>query len=375
VSRRPRLLALAAYPERSAATRFRMTAVLPYLEERGWEVRFEPFVDDAFLRSFYAEGNRLRKASYLATRSLRRLGSALGASGFDAVFIQREAAFVGPAYTERILHSLKGLPIVFDFDDAIWHLDLQRSTHPVAARLLKDPGKCWYTMRRAASVIAGSSYLAERAHEVNANVHTVPTVVSADEWTPVPGRLEGELFNEKVPRIGWVGSLSTAHQLELVEPALHRLRAEGYEFEVHVVGAGDDFALDTVAIEARPWRLREEIEAFQRIDIGLAPMHSAPIYQGKCGFKQLQYMSVGVPFVSSWVGGARDFVMHGDNGLVAENAEDWYQHLKALLQSRELRARLSRSGRELVETRYCIERQGPRVAQCFDEVLGYARAS
>jgi hypothetical protein len=67
--------------------------------------------------------------------------------------------------------------------------------------------------------------------------------------------------------------------------------------------------------------------------------------------------------------------MHGDNGLVAENAEDWYQHLKALLQSRELRARLSRSGRELVETRYCIERQGPRVAQCFDEVLGYARAS
>ena len=373
--RRPRVLALAAYPDRSPATRFRLTAVLPYLEERGWEVRFEPFVDDAFLRSFHAEGNRLRKASYLASRSLLRLGSVLRASGFDAVFIQREAAFVGPAYAERILHSLKGLPIIFDFDDAIWHLDLARSTHPFAARLLKDPGKCWYTMSRAACVIAGSSYLAGRAREVNANVHAVPTVVSSAEWTPLPGRLAGELLNARVPRIGWVGSFSTAHQLELVEPALHRLRSHGYEFEVHVVGAGDDFALDSVAIESRPWRQSHEIQEFQRIDIGLAPMHSEPVYQGKCGFKQLQYMAVGVPFVSSWVGGARDFVVHGGNGLVAQSPEDWYQHLKALLDSRELRARLSRSGRELVETRYSIERQGPRVAQCFDEVLGHARAS
>ena len=370
---RPRALALAAYPERSAATRFRLSAVLPYLRDRGWEVRFEPFVDDAFLREFYTPGNRLRKASYLASRSLRRLGSALGASGFDAVFIQREAAFVGPAYTERILHSLKGLPIIFDFDDAIWHFDLARSTHPLAARLLKDPSKCWSTMRRAACVIAGSSYLAERASEVNPHVRVVPTVVSAAEWKPLSGRLDGELRGRA--RIGWVGSLSTAHQLELVQPALRQLSAEGFDFEVHVVGAGDDFTLDGLEIQSRPWRLQDELREFQKLDIGLAPMHGAPVYQGKCGFKQLQYMAVGVPLVSSWVGGARDFVVDGENGLVATSAEDWYRHLKALLESRELRARLSRNGRSLVETRYCIKHQGPRVAECFDEVLGYARAS
>jgi len=97
VSRRPRLLALAAYPERSAATRFRLSGVLPYLRARGWDVRFEPFVDDAFLRSFYTQGNRLRKASYLATRSLQRLGSTLRASGFDAVFVA-----VGAHLSKRI---------------------------------------------------------------------------------------------------------------------------------------------------------------------------------------------------------------------------------------------------------------------------------
>lgn len=375
MSRPATILALAAYPERSAATRFRMTQMLPYLRARGWDVRFEPFVDDEFFSGFYASGNRVDKARYLASRSLSRLALAVTAADVDAVFIQREAALIGPAYTEMLLHSLKGLPIVFDFDDAIWHFDLPRSTHPIAARLLKRPGKCWGTMRRADLILAGSSYLAGRAREVSSRVEVVPTVVSSAEWTPAPGRLDGAFGPSPIPRIGWVGSHSTAHQLELVEPALRQLRADGYEFEVHVVGASEEFSLESVELQARPWRLDEELMEFQGIDIGLAPMHGEPAYQGKCGFKQIQYMSVGVPFVSSWVGGAEDFVVDGENGLVAHGEEDWYRHIKALLESQKLRRSLSRNGRALVETRYCLERQGPRVARFFEESVGHARAS
>jgi len=352
-----------------ASTRFRLTQVLPYLRARGWDVRFEPFAEDEFLSAFYTKGHRLKKAAYLASRSLERLALAVRAAGVDAVFIQREAALIGPAYTEFILHSFKGLPLIMDFDDAIWDLNLPRSAHPIAARMLKDPTKCWYTMRRAACVIAGSKYLAERAREVNPNVEVVPTVVSSKTWTPWPGRLQGEFFGGGVPRIGWVGTHTTAHQLALVEPALRQLRAEGHDFELHVVGAGENFELGTVQLESRPWRLDEEVREFQRIDIGLAPMHSEPVYEGKCGFKQLQYMAVGVPLVSSWVGGARDFVVDGENGLVAHTADDWYRHLKSLLESQELRSRLSLNGRRLVETEYCIEAQGPRVAQFVEGAL------
>jgi glycosyltransferase involved in cell wall biosynthesis len=343
--------------------------MLPYLRVRGWDVRFEPFVDDQFLRGFYTKGRRPKKAAYLAFRSLARLASAIAVADIDAVFIQREAALIGPPYTEFILSSLKGLPIIFDFDDAIWDLNLQRSAHPVAARMLKNPSKSWYTMRRAACVIAGSSYLAERARMVNERVEVVPTVVSSKTWTPKPCRLKGLFCNLGIPRIGWVGTHTTAHQLELVEPALRQLRADGYRFEVHVVGGGDDFQLDTIELQSRPWRLSEELREFQEIDIGLAPMRSEPFYQGKCAFKQLQYMAVGVPFVSSWVGGARDFVVDGDNGLVALTEEDWYRHLKALLESRELRMKLSQNGRRLVETRYCTEVQGPRVAQFVEDSI------
>jgi len=363
------ILALASYPEIAAATRFRLVHMLPYLRARGWDVQFEPFVDDEFLGGFYTKGSNFKKARYLATRSLERLALAAGLGGVDAVIIHREAALIGPAYAEFILRSFKRLPIIFDFDDAIWDLNLPRSVHPIAARVLKDPNKCWYTMRRAAGIIAGSHYLAQRAREVNDNVTVVPTVVSSRLWTPWSGRLHGEFYENGPPRIGWVGTHTTAHQLELVEPALRRLRAEGFDFEVHVVGGGKDFGLETVELQSRPWRLDDEIREFQQIDIGLAPNHDGPVYQGKCGFKQLQYMAVGVPFVSSWVGGARDFVVDGENGLVAHNTEDWYGHLKALLESRELRKTLSQQGRRLVEEQYCTEAQGPRVAQFIEESL------
>jgi glycosyltransferase involved in cell wall biosynthesis len=343
--------------------------MLPYLRAHGWDVQFEPFIDDEFFGGFYTKGSHLKKVGYLAMRSLDRLALALGIAGMDAVIVQREAAFFGPAYAEFILGSLKGLPIIFDLDDAIWDLNLQRSSHPSAARMLKDPNKCWYTMRRAAGIIAGSNYLAERAREVNPNVIVVPTVVSSKAWTPWSGRLQGELYGDGPPRIGWVGTHTTSHQLELVEPALRQLRVDGHYFEVHVIGAGDGFKLGTVPVQSRPWRLDDEIREFQRIDIGLAPMRGDSFCQGKCGFKQIQYMAVGAPFVSSWVGGARDFVVDGENGLVAHDTNDWYRHLKALLESQELRGELSQNGRRLVERQYCTEAQGPRVAQFIDQAL------
>ena len=375
MTRQRSILALATYPESVASTRFRVAEMMPYLRALGWDVHFEPFVDDTFVRGFYRHGGAIRKARYLAARSLERLALAVGAPDVDAVFIQREAALIGPPYVEFILRSVKKLPIVFDFDDAIWDLNLQRSLHPIAARALKDPSKCWYTMERAAGIIAGSNYLAERARGVNPNVTVVPTVVSSKAWTPWCGRLQGEFYGDGPPRIGWVGTHSTAHQLELVEPALRQLRAEGHHFEVHVVGAGVDFQLDTVEVRSRPWRLTDEIGEFQRIDIGLAPMHGDPFYQGKCGFKQLQYMAVGVPHVSSWVGGARDFVVDGENGLVAHTAEDWYRHLKALLKSHDLRRKISQNGRRLIETHYCSELQGPRFARFVEETLFKAISS
>ena len=364
-----RLLVLASYPESCAATRFRILQYAEELERQGIQIEFDPFVDEAFFEAFYKPGHRVHKAAHLATQAARRLIHTTTRTNVDAVFIQREAAVLGPAYTEFLLSEVRDLPIVFDFDDAIWHFDGVRSRHPFLASIAKRPEKCWRTMKRATRVVAGSQYLAEQARQVTAHVDVVPTVVSADLWKPLPCRAHGE-HAHAVPRLGWVGSHSTAHQLEMVAPALKRLRAEGHRFEVHVVGAAENFTIEGLPLVKRNWEIATEIDEFQSIDIGLAPMLSAPVYQGKCGFKQLQYMAVGVPMVSSWVGGAKDFVVDGENALVAHKSDDWYSHLLALLTDAALRKRLSKTGRTLVEETYSLKKQAPILGRSIVAAAG-----
>ncbi|MCS6900347.1 MAG: glycosyltransferase, partial [Myxococcales bacterium] len=67
--------------------------------------------------------------------------------------------------------------------------------------------------------------------------------------------------------------------------------------------------------------------------------------------------------VTSLVGGTRDFIEHGTNALVAEQPEDWYTHIKLLLNEIPLRAQLAQAGRKLIEERYCLEAQGSIFAE------------
>ncbi|MEZ4287910.1 MAG: hypothetical protein R3A47_07145 [Polyangiales bacterium] len=148
---------LASYPQAAAATRFRILQYGDALSDRGIDIDFSPFMDDLAFTEHYNRGGLIDKSIYVIERSAFRLREALLANNYDAVFIQREASFFGPAFTERILHARTRWPIIFDFDDAIWKLDLPRSRRPLLAKLAKRTTKCWKTMQRAHVVLAGSN--------------------------------------------------------------------------------------------------------------------------------------------------------------------------------------------------------------------------
>lgn len=351
-----KVLAVAAYPASCASTRFRMLQYIPYLRSMGVDVLFSPFLSENSFKQLYNPGLYASKSLGVAIGIGKRLLEAFSIFNADVVWIQREAAVIGPPWFEFLSKYLRGTPYIFDLDDAIWEFDSAHSTNPLIAKLIRGRSKCWWIIRNAHSVIAGSNYLRELCTGIGANAHTIPTVVPSVEWQPLPERLSGKFTLEK-PVIGWVGSHTTAHQLELAAPALRRLRQDGYSFHIRVVGAGPGFSIEGLDVENVPWSLDRELRDFQEIDIGLAPMYSEDVYQGKCGFKQLQYMSVGVPFVSSWSGGAREFLLHEKNSLVARSDDDWYRHIKMLLLNRELRVRLLSNGLQTIRSEYCLERQ------------------
>lgn len=357
-----RVLALASYPDRAACTRFRITEYAEALAGHGISMELRSALDDDAFARFYGSASRVEKGSSILRGALGQL-RALSARDVDVVLVQREATLVGPVFMEWIAARFRALPLVYDLDDAVWQTETTYSQHPLAARLLRYPGKTWSILKMARCVLAGSEYLARVVSAHNPNVAVLPTVVSSRKWRPLPGRLDGAFVDEsRPPVIGWIGTQSTAHTLEVAAPALRRLREMGRKFVFRAIGAGPAFRVPGLEHEVAQWRQEREIRDFQDIDIGIAPLLPIEYSKGKCGFKVLQYMAVGVPSVASPAGGAVDFVRHGENGLFARTEDEWLTALESLLDDRLLRARIAREGRHLVERSHSIEAQTPRLA-------------
>src|SRR4029077_13458565 len=136
---------------------------------------------------------------------------------------------------------------------------------------------------------------------------------------------------------------STFPYLESIFPVLTEL-AKDYDFRLKVVGAGkDEITVPGVEVENLRWNLEREVEDFQSLDIGLYPidasLYSGKWAAGKSGFKALQYMAVGIPYVSTPVGASGEIGVVGTTHFSAENNEEWHQSLARLISNPEERHR------------------------------------
>ena len=105
-------------------------------------------------------------------------------------------------------------------------------------------------------------------------------------------------------------------------------------------------------LEYRKWDRETEIKDLMEIDIGLMPLTDDPWAQGKCGFKALQYMAMGIPALISPIGVNEEIVEDGKEGFHCTKAEDWYSKIISLIQDADLRTQLGSAGRNKVIAKY-----------------------
>ena len=343
----------------SPAQRYRLEQWEPLLRERGVEITYEPFEDEALHSVVYQPG-RMGKKLELVMRGLsRRLTVISKARKYDLVYILREAALLGPPLFERIIHQQR-VPIVFDFDDAIFVS--YRSPSNGYLSYLKFASKTKTICRLASHVMVGNPYLAEYAGQVNGNVTVVPTTIDTEKYRV---RAEGNSSGPLV--IGWTGSYSTVQHLDTLRGALQKL-AETEKFRLRVIGT-PQYELPSVDAEAMPWRAATELDDLGAIDIGVMPLPDDNWSKGKCGLKALQFMALGIPTICSPVGVNTDIIQDGENGLLASSEAEWVEKLTRLLRSAELRRRLGDAGRATIEQKYSAAIQAPRVYEVFKSVL------
>jgi glycosyltransferase involved in cell wall biosynthesis len=214
----------------------------------------------------------------------------------------------------------------------------------------------------SAHVMAGNSYLAEYARQVNANVTIVPTTIDTEKYA-----VRTEAHESELPTIGWTGSFSTVQHLDTLRSALQKL-AKQTKFRLRVIGT-PTYKLDGLDVEAMPWRADTELEDLHAIDIGVMPLPDDAWSKGKCGLKALQFMALGIPTVCSPVGVNTEIIQDGENGFIASSEDEWVEKLGRLVHSAELRRQLGRAGRRTVEAKYSANVQAPRVFELLRSVV------
>jgi glycosyltransferase involved in cell wall biosynthesis len=340
----------------SPGQRFRIEQWAPYLRDLGIAIDFSPFSGPELTGLLARPGRTLQKTAKVLGALARRVGEAGSAPRPDLVYIFREGALLGPAIAERVL-GLRGIPFVFDFDDAVW----VRYLSPRSGLLsyLRFPGKTATLCGRAHHVMAGNSVLRDYALQYNTRVSIVPTTIDTQRYVPRPHS------PEKLLVVGWSGSSTTARYLDLVKPALQTL-ARRRPFRLKVVGASG-VSIPGVQLECLPWRSDTEVAEIATFDVGLMPLPDDQWSRGKCGLKALQYMALAIPPVVSPVGVNREIVENGVNGLLATTEADWVEGLERLLTDARMRRHMGEAARAAVEKSYSARVVAPKVAQILRE--------
>jgi glycosyltransferase involved in cell wall biosynthesis len=342
----------------SPGQRFRIEQWEPLLKQRGVEIVYHSFEDEELHASLYKQGNLTKKMRLIAQAFGRRMASARNVKEFDAIYLFREAALLGPPIFERLFYRSR-VPIIFDFDDAIFVPYVSPSNGYLS--YLKYPSKTKTICRLSSHVMAGNSYLADYARQVNDKVTIVPTTIDTEKY-----RLEERMENE-IPVIGWSGSYSTVQHLDTLRGALTDL-AKQERFRLRVIGT-PRYEIDGVDVDSMAWRAETEVADLRPIDIGVMPLPDDKWSLGKCGLKALQYMALGIPTICSPVGVNSEIIRDGENGFLAATQEEWIEKLTLLLKSAELRKRLGLAGRATVEESYSAVSQASEVYNIFLSVL------
>lgn len=319
-----------------------------------------------FLPAYGPEGAALLRI-YAVARALRPLGWRTLVLPWKLTLHQRHRLLAAAAPSLLVMqgarHELNrpalypGYPIVFDMDDADFHLP--HLSAPVR-RAMPD----------VAAVIAGSVYVADWCRAAGAReAHVV--------WTgaPVsPGRTPPQAGRPPVLVWGQTRPMTYTREAAVVRDLVRRLGAvrPGVTLRLFDRKPGDDpsfadtFKAPGVTVEWRETlRFSDYTAAFRDAAIGLAPLcPETPFSRGKSFGKVLTYLDAGVPVIASDACEHGRFFTQG-TGVVSNDPDIWLGETLRLLEDASARQAMAEAARAAFKTRLSLE----TAARLTDRIL------
>lgn len=296
------------------SARFRIRQHIPGLRSAGVDVReYCPSINQAARLPGPLGKVRARYLppvviGQVALNLALRVPGIIGSYNADVTWLERN--FIpGLDGLARLLHN----PLVVDIDDAIWLYNPMGKSQ--IARL----------MRCADMVFAGNTFLADWCSQYCGNVRVIPTAVDADRFVP---RSEPKEPDSPFV-IGWTGTSGNFRFLKAIEDPLSRFLRDHPTARLMVVAdrPPTELAVSPDQLLFRRWDPATEHLMLHEFDVGIMPLDDSDISRGKCSFKMLQYMAVGIPVIASPFGMNAEVLALGEFGYPAPSGDDWTEAL------------------------------------------------
>lgn len=333
---------------RMPASRFRVEAMVPALQARGWRVRMAHCWPARHVAP-PAWAGRLGWWALTSLQALSALRHLTHAHRHDVVVLQRELSPWPSAFFERLLRGF-ARRLVLDVDDAI-HLLYPRDANGRAARI--DD-----IARTADLIIVGNANLQSYMAPLQRPVAVLPTPIDTLRLTPRP---TGEV---DPLRLVWVGSSSTLAELEDFLPHLGPVAAAHPGLRLRVVAdrpPAQNAIPAGLAVDFMPWSPETECHALDDALLGLMPLRDTPFNQGKCGLKILLYMARAVAPVASAVGANSSIIRQGASGVLTPGHSELAQAVQALLRQPARALALGQQARHDAEERWSVAHWAPEL--------------
>lgn len=272
------------------------------------------------------------------------------ADTFDLAFINYTVLDWGFAYMGSAIRE-KGKKMVMDIDDNIWHI---RADNPTYKQFHDNNGLFIHNIRcmldEVDRVTVTSSYLknvvCDKTYKRHEFVDVIPNMIDLDMYSNAFQASEREAVT--IMHFG-----STTHFEDLLKKpfveALAKIMREFPNVRFVTVGAfipelkyrfGQRYENRFGDIDIYKW-IKDKFPMFmEEADIVVAPLERDVYNRSKSFIKFLEYSSAKRPGVYEDIDQYREVVDNGVNGFLAESEENWYENLKKLVTSVDLRQKI-----------------------------------
>lgn len=229
----------------------------------------------------------------------------------------RKIGIIAKYILKKVINN--GNRVYWDFDDNIF--DANEITNFEKSLLLKNSAK----------IIVGNEFLHNKVYSENSNIEIIRTTDCESQFLNLDRvtKIRLKTFKESLDLV-WIGTYTNIGFLEDIIPYIDEA-ANRLDKKINlkiVSNSTIDVVTKNLNIVNIKWTRDVAIKEMTEAHIGLMPLIDNEITRGKCAFKAVQYIGMGLPIIVSDVG-MNSLVIDNNmiNGFLVNTKEEWVKSI------------------------------------------------